>query len=64
MSAMQALVAATRTAAKAMDRQDTIGTIAAGKQADIIAVDSDPSQDITVLANPSFIMRAGRIYRQ
>jgi imidazolonepropionase-like amidohydrolase len=64
MTAMQALVAATKTAATAMDQLDEIGSIAVGKQADIIAVESDPSQDITALANPIFVMRAGRIYRQ
>jgi imidazolonepropionase-like amidohydrolase len=64
MTAMQAMVAATKTAATAMGRLDEIGSIAIGKQADIIAVEGDPSQDITVLANPSFVMRAGRIYRQ
>ena len=63
MTAMQAMVAATKTAATAMGRLDEIGSIAIGKQADIIAVEGDPSQDITVLANPSFVMRAGRIYR-
>ena len=62
MSAMQAMVAATRTAAHAMGQNDQIGSIVSGKQADIIAVDSDPSQDISVLARPSFVMRAGRIY--
>jgi len=64
MTAMQAMVAATKTAATAMGRLDEIGSIAVGKQADIIAVESDPCRDITALANPSFIMRAGRIYRQ
>ena len=63
MTAMQAMVAATKTAATAMGRLDEIGSIAIGKQADIIAVEGDPSQDITVLANPSFVMRAGQIYR-
>ena len=63
MTAMQAMVAATKTAATAMGRLDEIGSIAIGKQADIIAVEGDPSQDIVVLANPSFVMRAGRIYR-
>lgn len=63
MNAMQAMVAATKTAATAMARQDDIGSITVGKQADIIAVESDPCQDITTLANPSFIMCAGRIYR-
>ena len=64
MTAMQAMVAATKTAATAMGRLDEIGSIAIGKQADIIAVEGDPVQDITALANPSFVMRAGRIYRQ
>ncbi len=64
MTAMQAMVAATKTAATAMDRLDEIGSIVVGKQADIIAVGSDPGRDISALANPSFIMRAGRIYRQ
>jgi len=64
MTAMQAMVAATKTAATAMGRLDEIGSIAVGKQADIIAVESDPGRDITALANPSFVMRAGRIYRQ
>ena len=64
MTAMQTMVAATKTAATAMGRLDEIGSIAVGKQADIIAVESDPCRDITALANPSFIMRAGRIYRQ
>ena len=63
MTAMQTMVAATKTAATAMGRLDEIGSIAVGKQADIIAVESDPCRDITALANPSFIMRAGRIYR-
>ncbi len=64
MNAMQAMVSATKTAATAMAQQDDIGSIAVGKQADIIAVENDPCQDITTLANPSFIMRAGRVYRQ
>lgn len=64
MTAMQAMVAATKTAASALGRLDEIGSIVVGKQADIIAVESDPSQDITTLANPVLVMRAGRIYRQ
>jgi imidazolonepropionase-like amidohydrolase len=64
MTAMQAMVAATKTAASALGRLDEIGSIGVGKQADIIAVESDPSQDITTLENPTLVMRAGRIYRQ
>ncbi len=64
MTAMQAMVAATKTAASALGRLDEIGSIVVGKQADIIAVESDPNQDITALANPTLVMRDGRIYRR
>ena len=62
MSALQAIASATIIPAKHTLKQDNIGSIKAGKQADIIAVDSDPSQDIRVLQKPSFVMRAGKIY--
>jgi len=47
-----------------MSHCDDIGSIAVGKQADIIAVESNPCRDITTLADPSFIMCAGQIYHQ
>jgi imidazolonepropionase-like amidohydrolase len=43
---LEAIASATIVPAKHTLKQDNIGSIAAGKQADIIAVDSDPSQDI------------------
>ncbi|MEP7001151.1 MAG: amidohydrolase family protein [bacterium] len=40
-----------------------IGTIAPGFQADIIAVDGDPTKDIGALGRVVFVMKGGRVYR-
>ena len=40
-----------------------IGTIEPGKWADIIAVKSDPLQDISALENVSFVMKSGVVYK-
>ncbi len=42
---------------------DGIGAIAPGLEADFIAVDGDPSRDITAVRRVSFVMRSGRIVR-
>ncbi len=63
MTAMQAIISATKKAAEALGLDDEIGSIQEGKQADIIAVDGDPSVRITRLADVDFIMKAGRVYR-
>jgi len=55
------LVAATVTAAKALDLDGVAGRIVAGYSADIIAVDGDPSLDIRALHNVQFVMARGRI---
>jgi imidazolonepropionase-like amidohydrolase len=39
------------------------GAIAPGLQADIIAVDGDPTKDITALGRVVFVMRGGRVYK-
>ncbi len=62
MSALEAIASATIVPAKHILKQENIGSIAVGKQADIIAVDSDPSQGMSALQNPSFIMRAGKVF--
>jgi imidazolonepropionase-like amidohydrolase len=51
----QVLVAATSTAAEALGLDGYIGTIAAGKLADLIVVDGDPLADPALLADPSRI---------
>jgi imidazolonepropionase-like amidohydrolase len=61
--AMDALVAAQSRAAESLGLQNEIGTIAPGLQADIIAVDGDPVQDITAVRRVIFVMKSGRVYR-
>jgi imidazolonepropionase-like amidohydrolase len=51
----QALVAATSTAAQALDLDEHIGTVAEGKLADLIILDGDPLTDPGLLADPARI---------
>lgn len=60
---MHAIVAATSLNAQALGLADSIGTIAPGFAADLIATDGDPSADITALRRVTFVMRAGVIVR-
>lgn len=62
-SAMEAIMSATRRNAESMGLADRIGTIAAGMEADVIAVDGDPTADITALGRVVFVMKSGRVYR-
>jgi imidazolonepropionase-like amidohydrolase len=60
---MDALVSATSLNAEALGLAGRTGAIAAGLDADLIATDGDPSQDITALRRVVFVMRAGRVFR-
>jgi imidazolonepropionase-like amidohydrolase len=62
-SPMAAIVAATSLNAEIMGWQDRVGTLIAGKLADIIAVPGDPLRDITALERVGFVMKGGRAYR-
>jgi imidazolonepropionase-like amidohydrolase len=62
MPAMEAIKAATVNAADLLQLSSTIGTIEAGKAADIIAVDKDPLREIKALERMRFVMRGGVIY--
>jgi imidazolonepropionase-like amidohydrolase len=60
---MQAMVDANARAAESLNMQNEIGAIAPGMQADIIALDGDPLQDITAVRRVAFVMKGGKIYK-
>jgi imidazolonepropionase-like amidohydrolase len=59
-----AIVSATSLAAESLNLGKSVGRLAAGYQADIIAVDGDPAADITALTRVTFVMREGKIYKR
>ena len=63
MTPAQAIRATTADAAQLMGWQDRIGTIEAGKFADLIAVEGDPLKDITELERVKFVMKGGVILK-
>jgi imidazolonepropionase-like amidohydrolase len=63
MPPMEAIRSATSVAAKFLDIADRHGSLEAGKQADIIAVPGNPLDDIRVLENVTFVMKAGKTYK-
>lgn len=60
---MDALVSAQSRAAASLWMQDQIGTIAPGFEADIIAIDGDPLEDIAAVRRVVFVMKGGKIYK-
>ncbi len=60
---MAALVSANTLAAESLGMADQIGSIAQGLQADIIALDGDPLQDITAVRRVVFVMKGGIVYK-
>jgi imidazolonepropionase-like amidohydrolase len=62
-SPMHAIVSATSVNAEALGMSDKIGALAPGMEADIIAMDGDPTRDITAVRRVSFVMKGGKVYR-
>lgn len=62
-SPLAAITSATSLAAEAIRLGDQIGSIAPGMQADLIAVQGDPTKDITALRRVMFVMKGGKVYR-
>ena len=60
---MDAVVSATSLAAESVGLGDRIGAIAAGYEADVIALDGDPLADPAALGRVVFVMRGGRVYK-
>jgi imidazolonepropionase-like amidohydrolase len=58
-----ALISATGLAAEALLLADRLGDLRAGYQADLIAVEGDPLEDITALSRVIFVMKGGTVYR-
>ena len=56
---MDAIVSATSMSARSLNLDKTIGTLAAGYEADLIAVDGDPTQTIKALRHVKFVMKGG-----
>ncbi len=64
MTPMQALRAATVTSAELMGLSDQVGSLEAGKLADVIAVPGNPLSDITVMERVSFVMKEGSVIKR
>jgi imidazolonepropionase-like amidohydrolase len=64
MTPAQALRSATVTASELLGMQDRIGTIEAGKVADIVAVPGDPLADVSVMEKVDFVMKGGTVYKK
>jgi imidazolonepropionase-like amidohydrolase len=63
MTPLQAIQAATITAAQLLDMQDQIGDIKPGAFADLIAVKEDPTLKITSLENVGWVMKDGIVWK-
>ncbi|HPF22977.1 MAG TPA: amidohydrolase family protein [Hyphomonas sp.] len=59
----EAIRSATVVASKHVEMDADIGTIEAGKYADIIAVNGDPLKDVTELEDVDFVMKGGVVYK-
>jgi imidazolonepropionase-like amidohydrolase len=64
LTPMQAIQSATTSAADLLGWADRIGSIAAGRFADLIAVDGDPLADIKALERVKFVMKGGTVYKR
>ena len=62
-SPIAAITSATSLGAEAIRMGDQIGSIAPGMQADLIAVQGDPTKEITALRRVVFVMKGGRVYK-
>jgi imidazolonepropionase-like amidohydrolase len=60
---MDAITSATSLAAKSLNLENSIGALAPGFEADLIAVDGDPTHDITALTRVVFVMKGGKVYK-
>jgi imidazolonepropionase-like amidohydrolase len=60
----EALLSATQTASEVLGLQGQIGSVEAGKYADLVAVDGNPLNDISVMEDVTFVMKGGKVYKK
>jgi imidazolonepropionase-like amidohydrolase len=63
MPAMAAIKSATIQAATLLGAEKDLGSIEAGKYADLVAVSGDPLEDIRLTEKVGFVMKGGIVYR-
>jgi imidazolonepropionase-like amidohydrolase len=63
MTPAGAIHAATSSAADLIDRAHDVGTLEAGKYADLIAVTANPLDHVEVLEHVAFVMKGGTVYK-
>lgn len=61
---MDAIVGATSLAAESLGLQKITGSLVPGLEADLVAVDGDPLQDITAVRRVTFVMKGGKVYKK
>ena len=64
MPAMKAIQAGTIEGAKLLGVEKDLGSVTAGKFADLVAVPGDPLADISLMTKVNFVMKAGTVYKQ
>jgi len=61
MSAMDAIRSATTVAAELLGWEARVGSVSPGKAADLVGVRGDPIDDVSLLEEPSFVMKGGQV---
>ncbi len=61
MTPMEAIQAATKNAAEALDKTGDVGAIAPGRYGDLVAVEGDPLQNVRTLEKVVFVMKGGKV---
>ncbi len=60
---MEAIKSATAVTAELLGIQDEVGTLEAGKLADVIATRGDPLEDVSILQDVAFVMKEGEVHK-
>ena len=63
MTPLAAIQTATINAADLLGWKDKVGALEPGKWADVVAVDDDPTKDVTILEHVRFVMKSGKVYK-